>query len=158
MLRRVARHVLRVGRDFVGNHVQAAARDHRRIDRGVAQIGGQGRDRGEVQTIGILLELQPLSEEVAVVDQIAVTDADALGHTRGTRSVDDIDQVLGRDRGVRIGDRLAGPEFAHRGQGRAYGRGTSGICASSLASVMSATAPESCCARRGLGLSGLSAT
>src|SRR5882757_391466 len=59
----------------------------------------------------MFLEIEPLGDEVAVVDQVEVADSDAFRYSRRTRSVDDIDQVLGSGPGVRIGDRLLVPEL-----------------------------------------------
>ena len=109
MLGLVTGHLIRVGRDVVGNDVQCAAADQRGVDAGVAQIGAKGGDGGELESIRMVGEMQELSNRPGVVDQIAVTNPDAFRGSGRTRGVNDIGEIFGRSRRGEIGFGLMRP-------------------------------------------------
>src|SRR6185369_15813432 len=70
-----------------------------------------GRNRRELQTLGILVELQFLGNEMRVVDNVPMSHSYTLRNTRGTGSVNHIHQRFGRCRGRRIKLGLIRPEL-----------------------------------------------
>src|SRR5271170_6455307 len=96
MLSRVVGKTLWVSGVIVRDYMHATARNERGKDTGISQVGSDGRRGGEIQACSVLIEMQALGDEVAVIHQIPMTHGDALGDAGRPRRINHVGDVLWR--------------------------------------------------------------